>query len=87
MLQGLEGTEELISDDGKFCLGDEVTAADLFVYPMVINCLTRHEVNLGKFPKIKRVMENMKDLEFVQVAHPKNQPDTPVGQDFSNWEY
>ena len=78
-LKGLEATEELIceEEDGKFCVSDEITAADLFLYPMVVNCLTRHEITLEKFPKIEKVMRNMKELEFVRKAHPFNQVDTP----------
>ena len=83
-LKGLEATEELICDeeDGKFCVSDEITAADLFLYPMVVNCLTRHEITLEKFPKIEKVMRNMKELEFVKKAHPFNQVDTPKGIGF-----
>merc|ERR1712168_1535473 len=50
MYQGLDATEDLISEGGQFCLGDEITVADLFVYPMVVNCLTRHRVSLERYP-------------------------------------
>lgn len=86
-LQGLQGTENLLDDTSKFCVGDEISAADLFVYPMVVNCLTRHQITLEKFPRLKRVMDNLKTVDEIVQAHPKNQVDTPKNYDFSKWEY
>jgi len=85
--QGLQATEQLINADTKFSISDNLTACDLFIYPMVVNCLTRHGINLENYPKIRQVMENMKVLDVVQKAHPKNQEDTPEDYDFSKWEY
>lgn len=88
MHQGLTAIENLIlSDHNLYCVGDQISAADLFLYPMVVNCLTRYDLDLKNYPKIEKIMQNLKNQEAILKAHPKNQIDTPEDIDFSTWAY
>lgn len=59
---------------GRFCLGDDVTAADCFVVPQ---CLTarRFGVEVESFPNIARANKNALELEAFKLSVPEKQPD------------
>lgn len=61
---------------GQFCFGDELTAADLCLIPMMFSS-RRFHVNLDPFPTLKRIDENCKGIEAFAKAHPLRQVDTP----------
>lgn len=60
---------------GKYCFGDEVTAADLFFAPHVQGGSVRFNVSLEDYPLINEVLGNLKKIEGFEKAEPKNQPD------------
>lgn len=74
---GLRGFEELAAPRaGRYCLGDEVTLADVFLVPQIYNA-QRFGVDLEPFPTIRRVCDALADLPAFQRAHPSKQPDAP----------
>jgi maleylacetoacetate isomerase/maleylpyruvate isomerase len=75
--RGFEGLEKMLARSaGRFCFGDSVTAADMFLVPQVFNA-RRYKVDLSHFPLIVRVDIACAELEAFQRAHPSVQPDTP----------
>ncbi len=75
---GLTAFEELIRPNkGPFCFGKSPTAADAFLIPQVFNA-HRFNWDLSSCPSIQRVYSQCKDMEPFRLAHPANQPDTPI---------
>ncbi|KAL0489195.1 maleylacetoacetate isomerase GSTZ [Acrasis kona] len=74
---GLKPVEQVLrtsSSSGQYCVGDQVSLADLCLVPQVYNA-KRFNVDMEQFPKIKEINDNlMKIKEFIE-AHPDNQPD------------
>lgn len=76
--KGLKGVEEMIKGSaGKYCFGDEVSLADVFLVPQVYSAASRFKVSLDDYPTVKRVYENLIGLEAFVQADPSNQPDCP----------
>lgn len=61
---------------GLFCVGDQVSAADICLVPQLFSA-RRYGVELQGFPKILKIEENCLKLDAFQKAHPEGQPDTP----------
>uniref|UniRef100_A0A3Q2KU88 maleylacetoacetate isomerase n=1 Tax=Equus caballus TaxID=9796 RepID=A0A3Q2KU88_HORSE len=61
---------------GKYCVGNEVSMADLCLVPQVANA-ERFKVDLTPYPTISRINKSLLALEAFQVSHPCRQPDTP----------
>ena len=73
--QGFNAIEKQLKQSaGKYCFGDEVSIADVFLIPQVYNA-TRFNVNIHRYPNIIRVHDNCLKLEEFQNAAPENQPD------------
>lgn len=72
--KGLAGFEAMLTQSGRYCLGDTVTMADLCLIPQLYNA-TRWGVDLTAFPKTMEIFRNLEQLDAVQAAHPdKVQP-------------
>jgi maleylacetoacetate isomerase len=77
MNRGFEGLEQVLSQTaGKFCVGDDVTIADVTLVPQYLNA-TRFNVDMTPFPLITRIASDCLQLEAFQAAHPSRQPDCP----------
>lgn len=74
--QGLAAVEQLIGDQG-FCLGAEPGLADLYLIPQVY-AAERFNIDLGGYPRIRRVVALATEHPAFIVAHPSRQVDTPV---------
>ncbi|MBX3016870.1 MAG: maleylacetoacetate isomerase [Bdellovibrionaceae bacterium] len=61
---------------GTYCFGDEVTAADAFLLPLVF-WAQRFHIGLENYPAVRRVVANCEKLEAFRKAHPYRQVDTP----------
>ncbi|TMW63669.1 hypothetical protein Poli38472_002610 [Pythium oligandrum] len=73
--RGFTGLEqELARTAGKFCVGDAITMADLFLEPQVYNA-HRFGVDMTQFPIISRISAELSKVPEFQAAHPANQPD------------
>jgi maleylacetoacetate isomerase len=67
--------EKLLKEsNGKYCVGDQVTLADICLVPQVYNA-KRFDVDLSQFPTITKIEQHLSSLESFQKAHPDNQPD------------
>lgn len=79
--EGFQALEVMLGEKGtgRLCHGDSPTMADLFLIPQVHR--SQHSsvgLNLGDYPRVKRVYENaLKDDDFAR-ALPENQPDAKL---------
>jgi maleylpyruvate isomerase len=73
----LGGLERAVAGEaGRYCHGDEVTLADLFLAPQLYGA-RRFGVDLAPFPTLTRVESALRKLEAFQQAEPDRQPDAP----------
>lgn len=76
--RGLKALEATLKNTcGRFCLGDEVSAADLFLVPQIYNAV-RYELDLNAYPTLERINKSCLAMEAFQRAEPSRQPDAPV---------
>ncbi|KAL4468749.1 hypothetical protein ABPG74_005252 [Tetrahymena malaccensis] len=74
--RGLTAIEELLKKHhGKYCFGDDITMADIFLVPQAQAVAERFSFDLTPFPLILSIVNNLKDLPEFIVASPSNQPD------------
>lgn len=74
--QGLAAVEQLIGDEG-FCFGAQPGLADAYLMPQVY-AAERFSVDLGAWPRVRRVVALAGTHPAFAKAHPSNQPDTPA---------
>ncbi|CAG8557422.1 1508_t:CDS:2 [Gigaspora margarita] len=76
--RGFEGIEkQLAKTSDKYCVGNEVTLADICLLPQVYTA-NRFGIDMKKFPLIQRIANNLSELEAFKKAHPQNQIDCPA---------
>lgn len=74
----MAGLEEAVRDGaGRYCHGDEVTLADLFVVPQLYGA-RRFGVDVAAFPTLLRVEAACAVLPAFVSATPERQPDAPA---------
>lgn len=61
---------------GQYCVGDQVTFADLCLVPQVFNAVNR-KVDMSEFPTIQRIYADLLELSAFKKAHPFRQADCP----------
>ncbi len=61
---------------GQYSYGDEVTAADCFLVPLVFTA-QRFKMETSKFKKLTEVTNHLNMRLDIMTAHPFRQPDTP----------
>lgn len=72
---GFQALERALKESaGKYCVGDRVTCADLFLVPQVYNA-NRFKVDMSKYPIIARIDKALSELPAFKKAHPSVQPD------------
>jgi len=72
---GLDALEQRIQNTaGQFCVGDELSLADLCLIPQLYNA-RRFSCTTSAWPLLLRVEENCAQLPAFQKAHPNQQPD------------
>jgi maleylacetoacetate isomerase len=75
--EGFTALEQLLkSVAGKYCVGDELTLADVFLVPQIGNA-NRFKVDVTQYPTIDRIGKALLELPEVQASLPANQPDAP----------
>ncbi|XP_044520892.1 maleylacetoacetate isomerase isoform X1 [Gracilinanus agilis] len=74
---GFRALESVLQNTaGKYCLGNEISMADLCLVPQVANA-ERYKVDLSPYPTVMRIYKTLLTMEAFQVSHPSRQPDTP----------
>lgn len=74
---GFEALEKILKNfHGKFCFGDTITMADVYVVPQIQTAL-RFNVDMTKFPLLMQIFEACQKEEAFIKAHPFRQVDTP----------
>lgn len=71
--EGFDALEQVV-DAGGFCRGEEPSLADTFLIPQIYNA-NRFEVDLGPYPRIRRIEEACNAIEAFAAAAPERQPD------------
>ena len=72
---GLNGLERAVQGGaGRFCHGDQVTLADLYLVPQLYGA-RRFGVDLAACPTLLRVEASCRELEAFRRAEPEAQPD------------
>ncbi|XP_032237128.1 maleylacetoacetate isomerase isoform X2 [Nematostella vectensis] len=66
----------LVQTAGKYCVGDDITMADLCLVPQVYNA-NRFKVDMSRYPTIARIHEALEQVDAFKEAHPSRQPDCP----------
>lgn len=76
ILGGLESLEESVkSTKGKYCFGDNVTLADIYLYPQLY-WFKRNNIDLKSlFPTLYEIQQNLSTLKAFIDAEPENQID------------
>ncbi|CAG8516298.1 glutathione S-transferase [Gigaspora rosea] len=69
--------KQLAKTSNKYCVGDEVTLADVCLLPQVYKA-NRFEIDMTKFPLIQRIANDLSELDAFKKAHPQNQIDCPA---------
>ncbi|KAK2523906.1 Gstz1 [Columba guinea] len=78
IVSGFQALEQILQHTaGRYCVGDEVSMADLCLVPQVANA-ERYKVDMGPYPTITRINKALLELEAFKVSHPSRQPDTPA---------
>ncbi|EDQ91880.1 uncharacterized protein MONBRDRAFT_21180 [Monosiga brevicollis MX1] len=74
---GFDAFELLVSKTaGKYCVGDEITMADICLVPQVFNA-ERFDVDMKKYPTITRIHQALAEHPAFVKAAPAAQPDCP----------
>jgi len=73
--KGLKTIEESLKETkGKFCFGDTVTLADVFLLPQLY-FFKRNKLSLDEYPLIKEVLENSQKELWYSKSEPEGQID------------
>lgn len=73
--RGLRALESILErTSGRFCVGDEITGADVCLAPQLF-AVRRYEVDLTPYPHINRVDAELAEHPAFQAALPERQPD------------
>lgn len=69
--------QELKETKGKYCYGNEITLADIYLYPQLY-FFKRNNVSLEEFPIISEIQKNLKEHPAFIKAEPENQIDAVI---------
>ncbi|PKI02325.1 glutathione binding-like protein [Glaciecola sp. 33A] len=78
MREGFTALEETVTDD-KFCVGEQLTVAEVYLVPQIYNAL-RFNVDMTAYPKIMQIYQRCNELTAFELAKPENQADSPSHQ-------
>jgi maleylacetoacetate isomerase len=80
--EGNSALEALLSNSGRvgrFCLGNEVTLADICLVPHLITAGMLYELDLRPYPTCERIFGNCMELDAFAKTQPKLQPGASAG--------
>lgn len=74
--KGFRAIESVLKEtSGKYCVGDEISIADLCLVPQVYSA-HRFKVDLTECPNVRRVYAELEQHPAFKKAHAHRQPDT-----------
>ena len=76
MMQGFDALEQQLRPDDKYCVGDDISMADLTLVPQVYNA-RRFNLDMSKHPKVLGIEERCLQIPAFLDARPENQADAP----------
>jgi len=82
MEEGNRALETLLSRSGragKFCLGDDVTIADVCLVPHLTTAAMLYELDLGPYPTCERILGNCMKLDAFAKTQPRLHPGASAG--------
>ncbi|EFO86446.1 hypothetical protein GCK72_000873 [Caenorhabditis remanei] len=75
--RGFDALEELLRKySGKYCVGDQLTIADINI-PSIIYNAKIYKVDMSPYPTLVRIAGTLEEDPRFQAAHPDRQPDAP----------
>ena len=75
--KGFRALEQTLTEtSGKYCVGDEITIADLCLVPQVYGA-HRFGIDLTPYPTVRRINSELEQLAAFKRAHAHRQSDTP----------
>ncbi|GIY52113.1 probable maleylacetoacetate isomerase 1 [Caerostris darwini] len=78
---GFENLERILQKThGKYCVGNDVTLADVCLVPQVFRA-SQFQVDLLNFPIIRNISQRLNRLSAFSDTHPFQQPDCPINVD------
>lgn len=78
---GSQSVETLLARDartGKFCVGDQVTVADICLVPHLVSGMVLKAHDIADYPTCKRIFDACMALDAFSATHPRKQPDFPA---------
>lgn len=73
---GHDSLEKILSHTaGTYAFGDNLTLADVFIYPQLMNGIQRYGVRKDDYVHLKRVFDNLLKLDAFRNSEPDKQPD------------
>ncbi|XP_075986995.1 putative maleylacetoacetate isomerase 1 [Anticarsia gemmatalis] len=71
--RGLKTLDDLLRKSaGKYCVGDQITIADICLVPQVFNAISRYSLDVTKFPTVSKLYETLLTERVFQETHPKS---------------
>ena len=80
--EGNRALEALLSNSGRvgrYCLGDEVTLADICLVPHLTTAGMLYDLDLRSYPTCERIFANCMELDAFAKTQPKLQPGASAG--------
>ncbi|KAJ8734658.1 hypothetical protein PYW08_013908 [Mythimna loreyi] len=70
--RGLKILEDMLQKtSGKYCVGDQLTIADLCLVPQLYNAITRHKLDISKYPTVSKLYHELLKEKVFQETHPE----------------
>ncbi|KAL3743697.1 hypothetical protein ACJRO7_018894 [Eucalyptus globulus] len=77
--RGFQALEKLLKNVAtRYATGDEVCLADVFLAPQIAIATLRFQIDMAKFPTLRRIHESYKTLPEYEASSPERQPDAMI---------
>ncbi|XP_048140838.1 glutathione S-transferase zeta class-like isoform X1 [Rhodamnia argentea] len=77
--RGFQALEKLLENVAtRYATGDEVCLADVFLAPQIGASTLRFQIDMVKFPTLRRIHESYKTLPEYTASLPESQPDATI---------
>ena len=73
---GMESLDKMLEETaGTYSFGDNVTLADICIFPQAFGAASRFKIPLEDYPTLDKVIKNLLAVQEFKDALPNNQPD------------